>query len=107
MMSMLIEDRKASPADLVKCIWEKQERRYRCHVIICPEEDGGYSAVALRLPGVVSQGDTEDEALHNIAEAFRGAVQTYLDDDGGIPWQDSCDMECTEGSVKRWILVDV
>ena len=106
-MSMLIEQRTATPAELTVCAWEELDRTYRCRVILCPEEDGGFSALAQRLPGVVSQGETEDEALRNISEAFRGAVQMYLEDGGGIPWQDSDETALPKGSKERWVLVDV
>ena len=106
-MSTLIEDRMASPIIAVAPNWETLERTYRSRVILCPEEDGGYSAVAQRLPGVVSQGDTEEDALRNIAEAFQGAVRMYLEDGGNIPWQDIDDTGFPRGSMERWILVDV
>ncbi len=106
-METLVEDRRASPADFVKCTWEELERTYRCEVILCPEEEGGYSVLLKRLPGVVSQGETEAEALANIAEAFRGAVQMYLQDAHGIPWQDIDDSGFPKDSVTRWIVVDV
>ena len=107
-MSVLIEDRRATPADfLSQCTWESFERRYFCQVVLTPEDDGGYSALALRLPGVVSQGETEDEALRNIAEAFRAAVQMYLEDGGSIPWRDIDETDFPEGSIHCRIQVDV
>ena len=108
-METLVEDRRASTAVFVKCTWEKLERTYRCQVILCPEEEGGYSALAKRLPGVVSQGETEDEALVNIAEALRGALSVYLGEpNASIPWSDEdADIDRPVGSIERWILVDV
>lgn len=61
---------------------------YLCRAIICSEVDGGFSAYAARLPGVVSEGDTFDEAVANVAEAFRGAVESYLTAGASIPWVD-------------------
>ena len=61
---------------------------YLCRAIICAEVDGGFSAYAARLPGVVSEGDTFDEAVANVSEAFRGAIESYLSDGGSIPWVD-------------------
>lgn len=79
---------------------------FECHVLVCPEMEGGYSAHALRLPGVVSQGNTVDEALDNIREAFRGAVSVYRETEQQIPWE-PITVDRPAGSLERWILVDV
>ena len=82
------------------------ERAYKCRVLLCREEGGGYSALALELPGVASQGNTKREALANVAEAFRGAISVYLDDGGKIPWTDA-KRERPADSEEHWLLVDV
>ncbi len=82
------------------------EGTYRCRVLLCPEEEGGYSAFALRLPGTVSQGDTEQEALANIIEAFQATVSLYLEDGKGIPWED-VEVDRPRGCLERWIVVNV
>ncbi len=48
---------------------------HRYHVILDPEEDGGYAVWVPALPGCVSQGETREEALANIREA----IQCYLE----------------------------
>jgi predicted RNase H-like HicB family nuclease len=40
-----------------------------------PSEEGGYTVYAPSLPGCVSEGDTEEEALVNIREA----IELYLE----------------------------
>ena len=81
---------------------------YECRAILHPEPEGGFSAIAIRLPGVASQGETEEEALANLKEAFSGAVAAYLDDSGAIPWTDEePHFERTSLTKERWILVDV
>lgn len=45
-------------------------------VILQRESDGGYVAVVPSLPGCVSQGDTREESLKNVAEA----IELYLED---------------------------
>ena len=79
---------------------------FECRVLLCPEPEGGYSAHALRLPGVVSQGDSVTEALENIKEAFRGAIAVYQEDNQEIPWEEIA-IDRPAGSLERWILVDV
>ncbi len=38
------------------------------------EEDGGFTALVPALPGCISEGDTEEDALKNIQEA----IELYL-----------------------------
>lgn len=45
---------------------------YSCQVWIYSEDCGGFSAELIALPGVVSQGETEEEAIANLREAFKG-----------------------------------
>lgn len=47
----------------------------RLRVILEPSEDGGFTALVPSLPGCISEGETEDEALANIREA----VELYLE----------------------------
>ena len=39
-------------------------------VILVPSEEGGYTVYAPSLPGCISEGDSEAEALTNIKEAI-------------------------------------
>lgn len=106
-----IEERPTRFGSLSEMSWDRRwdhvdNKPYVCRSLLCPELDGGFSVHALRLPGVASQGDTIEEALENIADAFRGAVQYYLNEEGAIPWADA-GVERTKGSEERWILVNV
>ena len=87
-------------------VTELSGNTYECRILICPERDGGYSVFAMRLPGVASQGESVDEAIANIEEAFRETVRSYFDDTGEVPWGDA-DIERVNGSLERWILVNV
>jgi predicted RNase H-like HicB family nuclease len=44
-------------------------------VILEPSEEGGYTIYAPSLPGCISEGDSEAEALTNIKEA----IELYLE----------------------------
>jgi len=107
-MSDLVLERLGASYRLFDCPeWTKfKSRTYECRVLLCPEPEGGYSVHAIRLPGVVSQGETEEEALANIADAFQEVIRTYVEDGGTIPWSDA-DTERPKGSLERWILVHV
>jgi predicted RNase H-like HicB family nuclease len=47
----------------------------KLRVLLEPSEDGGYTVTVPALPGCISEGNSRDEALANIAEA----VQLYLE----------------------------
>jgi len=44
----------------------------KCEVVLIPAEERGYTAVVPALPGCISEGDTEEEALENIEDAIQG-----------------------------------
>lgn len=50
------------------------------------EPEGGYSAFVLYLPGCASQGETKEEAMQNIEEAFLGCIESYEEDGEPVPW---------------------
>ena len=52
----------------------------KCTVILEPQEEGGYTVRCLELPGAISQGETEEEALINIKEAI-DLVQDVLSEE--------------------------
>jgi predicted RNase H-like HicB family nuclease len=45
-------------------------------VVLKPSDEGGFTVYVPSLPGCISEGDTEDEALANIREA----IAVYLDE---------------------------
>lgn len=49
-------------------------------VILEKEEEGGYSAQCLELPGAISQGETQEEALSNIKEAIELVLEVINED---------------------------
>ena len=46
------------------------------HVVLEKQEDGGYTAYVPELPGCISEGETEGEAMKNIKEA----MELYLEE---------------------------
>jgi antitoxin HicB len=82
---------------------QKPENTYAIHLLIIPEEDGKYSAVALNLPGSGSCGDTKAEAIENAKEAVKGVLESYKESGEPIPWKNTADDE-TPGE-KEWITV--
>ncbi len=52
----------------------------RLKVVLEPSEDGGYTVYVPALPGCISEGDTEEEALANIEEAIALYLEPVEDD---------------------------
>ena len=44
-------------------------------IVLEPQEEGGFTAYVLSLPGCISEGDTKEDAIKNIKEA----VELYLE----------------------------
>jgi len=60
-------------------------------VVLEPSDEGGYTAYVPSLPGCISEGESKDEALHNIREAVELYLEPVEDDAGYGP-----DSEITE-----------
>ncbi|CEA12604.1 MAG: type II toxin-antitoxin system HicB family antitoxin [Methanobacterium sp.] len=45
-------------------------------IILEKEEEGGYSAQCLELPGAISQGESKEEAIENIKVAIELVLET-------------------------------
>jgi antitoxin HicB len=54
---------------------------YSFSVVLEPQEGGGFTVLVPALPEVVTEGDTEQEALANAEEAIR-AILAYRRDQG-------------------------
>lgn len=54
---------------------------YSFSVVLEPQEGGGFTVLVPALPEVVTEGDTEQEALANAEEAIR-AILAYRRDRG-------------------------
>jgi antitoxin HicB len=54
-------------------------------VVLCPEDDGGYSVVVPELPSVATQGKTREEALRVAKEAIEGYLEVMREDGLSVP----------------------
>jgi predicted RNase H-like HicB family nuclease len=54
------------------------ERRYT--VLFEPAEEGGYVATCPALPGLVTEGDTLDQAREMVRDAIRGYLESLRKD---------------------------
>jgi predicted RNase H-like HicB family nuclease len=55
----------------------------KIRVAIYEAEEGGYWAEVLGFPGCVSEGDTKEETLNNLLEAFSGVLESIQERDRG------------------------
>ena len=55
------------------------------HVTIQKETDGGYVTRCLELPGALSQGETEAEALANVKDAILTVIDRMREQGEPIP----------------------
>lgn len=76
---------------------------FDCRIGLQREPDGGFSIYAINLPGVVSQGETEQEAIANIVDALSGALAEYKAA-GAIPWSEDF---IEDETLERRILVNL
>ena len=53
------------------------DTNYKVSVILRKEEEGGFSVQNIELPGVISEGETRDDALKNIREAIIGYLEAF------------------------------
>jgi antitoxin HicB len=54
---------------------------YSFSIVLEPQKEGGFTVLVPALPEVVTEGDTEQEALANAKEAIR-AIVSYRRDHG-------------------------
>ncbi len=49
-------------------------------ILLEKQEEGGYTVQCLEVPGAISQGETKEEALKNIAEAIELVLETIREE---------------------------
>jgi antitoxin HicB len=59
----------------------RTDGQYSFSIVLEPQEGGGFTVLVPALPEVVTEGDSESEALTNAEEAIR-AVLAYRRDNG-------------------------
>jgi len=50
---------------------------YRVPLVMTPQQEGGYSVTSPMLPGLVTEGDTLEQALDNVEDALRATLELY------------------------------
>jgi antitoxin HicB len=50
---------------------------YKLPLVLSPQPEGGYTVTSPVLPGLVTEGDTVEEALENARDALAALVEAY------------------------------
>ena len=58
---------------------------YRIPLILTPQPEGGYTVTSPLLPELITEGDSIDEALENVADAFSAVIELYGDIGRSLP----------------------
>lgn len=64
------------------------EKVLRYNVIFEPCEEGGFTVTVPKLPGIVTEGDTFEEALERVREAIEGHLLILQEANEEIPAPD-------------------
>ena len=58
---------------------------YTVTVILTPQPEGGYTVRCDELPELVTEGDSVDESLDNVVDAFAATLELYEDMGRSLP----------------------
>lgn len=58
---------------------------YRVPLVLTPQPEGGYTVTSPLFPELITEGDSIDEALENVADAFAAVIELYEDLGRSLP----------------------
>ncbi len=63
---------------------------YKIPLVLTPQSEGGYTVTSPLLPELVTEGDTLDESLDNVKDAFKAVMELYQELGRFLPvnWKD-------------------
>jgi len=59
--------------------------QYKIPLILTPQPEGGYTVTSPLLAELVTEGDTVEEALANVQDAFAAVIEIYEDMGRSLP----------------------
>ena len=80
---------------------------YKFTVLLEPADEGGYVVTCPALPGVVTQGDTLDEALEMSEDAVLAYLESLRDDNMPIPEEKKNSQKASKNKICREIMVSL
>ncbi|MDE0483703.1 MAG: type II toxin-antitoxin system HicB family antitoxin [Candidatus Poribacteria bacterium] len=58
---------------------------YKIPLVLTPQPEGGYTVTSPLLPELVTEGDSLDESLENVKDAFRAVLELYQELGRSLP----------------------
>ena len=58
---------------------------YRLPLVLTPQPEGGYTVTSPLFPELITEGDSIDEALENVSDAFAAVIELYEDLGRSLP----------------------
>ena len=58
---------------------------YKIPLLLSPQPEGGYTVTSPLLPELVTEGDSLDEALENVKDAFAAVLELYEEMGRSLP----------------------
>lgn len=58
---------------------------YRVPLVLTPQQEGGYTVTSPALPGLVTEGDSLEQALENVEDALRATLELCEDTGRPVP----------------------
>ncbi len=58
---------------------------YKIPLVLTPQPEGGYTVTSPLLPELVTEGDSLDESLENVKDAFQAVIELYQELGRSLP----------------------
>ena len=58
---------------------------YKIPLVLTPQPEGGYTVTSPLLPELITEGDTLDELLENVKDAFKAVMELYQELGRSLP----------------------
>ncbi len=72
---------------------------YKIPLVLTPQPEGGYTVTSPLLPELVTEGDSLDESLANVKDAFRAVMELYQELGRSLPEN----IQISDGKSLVWL----
>jgi antitoxin HicB len=102
-----MEDRcrtRSGVRKIVETLMDEGRRGYRVPLTFFLQPEGGFTVTSPAIPELITEGDTIDEAVHNVQDAMSLVVEMYEREGRTLP---TSIMVCIDGPVEAEQLLAV
>jgi len=64
---------------------DRMSKIYKLSVVMEPQPEGGYVVTCPLLPELITEGDSIEEAIHNVDDALAAIIEAHEDLDKPLP----------------------